>query len=179
MDPNLKHIVWAVDKRADVQRSMISLYEYVRTHRPDAQKFDDRYLLDHLIGAAFSLWRAVFLADTLREMEDIRKSQEKFLEKVITENSITFADDKLNRHWTVEFYLEGAKLRLLRAIDLCDHYKNTQLHAELVKFLRLRGTGGVDLTQYEWECAHHVLRRIFNVLSPDTPIDAPSPLLPR
>jgi hypothetical protein len=179
MEPDLKHMAWAIDQRAKIQNALLVLYSFVRSHAADAQKFDDRYLLDHLIGAAFSLWRAVFLTDTLREMEGIRQSQEKFLEKVITDNAITFADDKLHRHWTVEFYLEGAKLRLVRAIQLCDHYKQTNLHEELTKFLRLRGTGGVDLTEYEWECAHYVLRRIFNVLSPDAPIEAEIPALPR
>ena len=47
-------MLWAIDKRADVQRSMVALYEYVRSHSPDAQKFDDTYLLDHLIAAAFT-----------------------------------------------------------------------------------------------------------------------------
>jgi|HubBroStandDraft_2_1064218.scaffolds.fasta_scaffold131831_2 hypothetical protein len=179
MEPNLKYMTWAIDKRADIQHTMVALYEYVCSQPIDAQKFDDRYLLDHLIAAAFALWRAVFLADTLRGMEDIRRSQERFLEKVITENTITFADDKANRHWTVELYLEGAKLRLLRAIALCDHYKQTKLHTELMRYLRLRGTGGVDLTQYEWECAHHVLRRIFAELSPATALDTSPPSLPR
>jgi hypothetical protein len=33
------------------------------------------YILDHLIAAAFSLWRAVFLSETDREMGEIYKSQ--------------------------------------------------------------------------------------------------------
>jgi hypothetical protein len=179
MEQNLKQMEWAIDKRADVQRSMVALYEYVRSFKPNAQKFDDTYLLDHLIAASFNLWRAAFLTDTKREMEDIRESQEAFLEKVITENSIGFSDDKRHRHWTVEFYLEGAKLRLLRAIQLCDHYKKTNLHEKLLPFLRLRGTGEVELTQWEWECAHYALKCIFNVLSPNKPLDARVPTLPR
>ena len=179
MEPNLEHMAWAVDKRAYVQHTMVALYEYVRSHTPDAQQFDDRYLLDHLIAAAFNLWRAAFLTETSREMGDIRKSQQAFLEKVITENAIGFSDDKKHRHWTVEYYLEGAKLRLLRAVQLCDHYKRTNFHGELLQFLRLRGTGGADLTQYEWECAHYVLRRIFNVLSAEAALEAVVPSLPR
>lgn len=66
-----------------------------------------------------------------RQQDAIRESQEKFLEKTITDNSITFNDDKLNRHWTVEYYLENAKLRLSRSIEMCDHYKKTTLHASL------------------------------------------------
>jgi hypothetical protein len=52
-----------------------------------------RYLLDLLIGAAFSLGRAVFLAETVRDV----LSQEEFLRKVITDKAITSADDRDNR----------------------------------------------------------------------------------
>ena len=138
----------------------------------------DKYLFDHLVGAAFSLWRAAFLAETMREEQDIHQSQEQFLEKVIADNMITFTDDKLNRHWTVEYYLENAKLRLMRAIELSDHYKKTKLHEALTSFLRLRGTQGVELTEYEWECAHYVLRNIFRVLAPDSNLKIVKPGLP-
>jgi hypothetical protein len=120
-----------------------------------------------------------FLAETLRRPEEIRQSQEKFLEKVITDNSITFSDDKLSRHWTVEYYLENAKLRLGRSIEMCDHYKETKFHGELLPFLRLRGTHGIDLTEHEWECAHYVLRSILKILWPQTQIQAKKPILPR
>jgi len=178
MEPNLKHMAWAIDQRAAIQRTLLALYEFVHTHQSADLRFFDKILLDHLIGAAFSLWRAAFLAETLRKDEDIRDSQEKFLEKVITDNAITFNDDKLNRHWTVEYYLENAKLRLGRAIELSDHYKSTHLHGALLPFLRLRGTEGVELTQWEWESAHYVLRAIFNVISPDKLIEAKVPSLP-
>jgi hypothetical protein len=61
-------------------------------------------LLELLIGAAFSLWRAVFLAETVRDVVQIHESEEGFLLKVITHNAVTFADDQSNRHWTVEYY---------------------------------------------------------------------------
>lgn len=172
MEPNLEHMAWAIEQRAEIQRTLLALYEFVHSYKLDALKIEDTYLLDNLIGAAFSLWRAAFLADTLRQQDAIRESQEKFLEKVITDNSITFNDDKLNRHWTVEYYLENAKLRLGRSIEMCDHYKKTKLQGNLLQFLRLRGTSAIDLTQYEWECTHYVLRSIFKVLSPAAKIEA-------
>jgi hypothetical protein len=77
-------------------------YKFVRDYPPRKLDHDARYLLDLLIGAAFSLWRAVFLAETVRDVVEIHRSQETFLQKVITDNAINFADDRDNRAWTVE-----------------------------------------------------------------------------
>jgi hypothetical protein len=178
-DPHLEHMAWAIEQRAEIQRTLLALYEFVHLHPVADLQMEERYLLDHLIGAAFSLWRAAFLAETLRQQEKIHESQEKFLEKVITDNAITFNDDKLNRHWTVEYYLENAKLRLARAIGFSDHYKHTELHDTLIRHLRLRGTDGIDLTQWEWESAHYVLRAIFKIIAPEAQIELTIPPLPR
>jgi hypothetical protein len=172
--PNEEHLAWAIDQRAAVQHTLRALYGFVR-HHPPPLDLDTRYLLDHLIGAAFSLWRAVFLADDIR----IHESQEKFLEKVITDNAISFADDKANRHWTVEYYLENAKFRLARAITYADNYKSTRLTEPLMWFLRLRSTLGAELTRYEWESAHYALRQLFKVIAPDDALEAEKPTLPK
>jgi hypothetical protein len=110
--PDPRHLAWAIEQRAEIQRTLLALYEFVRCHPASAIDTWDKYLLDSLVGAAFSLWRAAFLAETLREDAKIHESQEAFLEKLITDNSITFGDDKINRHWTVGYYLENAKYRL-------------------------------------------------------------------
>ena len=179
--PDEEHLVWAIDQRAEVQRTLLMLYRFVRDNLPERLDFDIRYLLDLLIGAAFSLWRAVFLAETFRDIVQIHKSQEAFLEKVITDNAITFADDKANRDWTVEYYLENTKFRLERAISYADHHKNLKLTGELMRFLRLKGTLGAELTRYEWESAHYVLRALFKVIAPDTELIAtpPTPSQPK
>ena len=99
----------------------------------------------------------------------------------ITDNAITFADDKANRDWTVEYYLENTKFRLERAISYADHHKNLKLTGELMRFLRLKGTLGAELTRYEWESAHYVLRALFKVIAPDTELIAtpPTPSQPK
>lgn len=99
-----------------------------------------------MIAAAFSLWRAVFLAEAFRDIETIHRSQEAFLEKLITDNAIGFSDDKVNRHWTVEYYLENAKLRLGRIAQFADHHLGIKVAQEVIQNLRLRGTMGIDLT---------------------------------
>jgi hypothetical protein len=124
--PDIEHLRWAVNQRAEIQHTLLALYEYVRRTHSKAGYADTKvYLLDHLIGAAFSLWRAVFLAETYRTDEGIRESQETFLAKVISDNSITFGDDKINRAWTVGYYLDDAKLRIERASAYADHNLKT------------------------------------------------------
>jgi hypothetical protein len=76
----------------------------------------------------------------VRDVTQIHQGQEEFLRKVITEIAITLADDRDNRAWTIEYYLENAKYRLARAIGYADAKKGLKLSHELMPFLRLRDT---------------------------------------
>ncbi len=183
--PDLEHLAWAIDQRAEIQRTLLALYEFVRHHRPP-RGTEENYVLGYLTGAAFSLWRAVFLAETFRDDASVHASQEKFLEKVITDNAIGFSDDKQNRHWTVGYYLENAKFRLSEATMYVENHArafnlddNPQLLAKLMPFLRLTGTMGVDLTRYEWESAYYALRFLFKFVEPNTPMEAKPPEAPK
>ena len=177
--PDFDHLKWSIDKRADVQRTLLALYTYVRCRPAENVKPIDIDLLDDLIGAAFSLWRAVFLVDTLREDTTVHDSQEQFLAKVISDNSITFADDKINRHWTVGYYLENAKLRLRQTLSYVDDRKSTTLQTRLGPSLHFRGTENVRLTQYEWECLHHVLGEVLLILHPTSDYQPVRPQMPK
>jgi hypothetical protein len=176
--PDPRHLAWAIEQRAEIQRTLLALYEFIRNHPPDKIDMWDKYLLDACVGAAFSLWRAAFLAETLREEAGVHASQEAFLERLISDNTIGFADDKSNRDWTVGYYLENAKYRLANAINLSDHYKKTSLNKDLMPFLRLRGSIDVDLTEYEWESLHFVTRAIFKEIAPDLKLTPVKPNLP-
>jgi hypothetical protein len=175
-----EHLAWAIDQRAEVQRTLLGLYEFVSRNPVEGiPTVPDQYILNHLIGAAFSLWRAVFLADTFRDHVTIHRDQKAFLEKVISDNAITFADDKNNRHWTVDYYLENAKFRIAQASTMSDHYNKTKTHADVMQFLRIKGTMGVELTRYEWESAHYALRVMLKVLDPSTKLEARKPEAPK
>ena len=56
--PDEEHLAWAIEQRTDVQRTLLELYKFVRNNSPDDLEFDTRYLLEHLIGTAFSLGNA-------------------------------------------------------------------------------------------------------------------------
>jgi hypothetical protein len=178
--PDIEHLRWAVDQRAEIQRTLLALYEYVRSNSPKSSYAEPRvYVLDHLIGAAFSLWRAVFLAETFRTDESIHQSQEAFLAKVISDNSITFGDDKINRAWTVGYYLDDAKLRIERASAYADYHLKTDSRRNVMQYLRLRGTRGVPLTEWEWESAHFALRWLLVALDPNSKAKPIAPNAPR
>lgn len=180
MPPDIEHLKWAIEQRAEVQHTLLALYSFTSRRQGDHLDTFERRLLDSLIGAAFSLWRAVFLAETSREIVEIHESQVAFLEKVVSDNAITYTDDKNNRAWSVEYYLENAKFRLTQAVFQLDHVnKSNELTKNLNPFLRLRGTLGAELTRYEWEAAHYVLRHLLRVLDPTTKLAANPPSAPK
>src|SRR3954469_21549169 len=86
-------------------------------HRGDVG--DDLRRWQLALGAAFSLWRAVFLAwpDDLARTFDVTKPDSLvFLRKVIDTNAIAFSDDVTARHWASGYYLNNARYRLERLL---------------------------------------------------------------
>ena len=183
--PDLEHLAWAIDQRAEIQRTLLALYEFVRHRRPP-RRTEENYVLGYLIRAAFSLWRAVFLAETFRDDTEIYTSQEKFLEKVITDNAIGFSDDKkigigrLGTIWrTRNFVCQRPTVYIENHARAFNLNENPGVVAKVMPFLRLTGTMGVELTRYEWESAHYALRLLFKIIEPDAPIQAQLPNAPK
>jgi hypothetical protein len=176
---DIEHLCWAVEQRAEIQRTLLALLEYVRGHKQTAADFVPNYLVNHLIGAAFSLWRAVFLAETYRTEESIRDKQEAFLTKVVSDNAITFGDDKMNRDWTFGYYVDDAKLRIERASSFADHHLKSDTRRLILPKLRLVGFRGVPLTEFEWESTHYGLRLLLGKLDPSTKVKPVEPQGPR
>jgi hypothetical protein len=176
--PDLEHLEWAIDQRAKIQHTLLALYKFVRDNSPDQLDLVKRSLLDDLIAAAFSLWRAVFLAESNREWTSIHKGQEDFLARVITNNAINYLDDKRNRAWTVSYYLENAKHRLRSAHHNADHHMPQETLSRVPPLLNVKGTDKASLTRYEWESVHMALRIILKILYPHLTLPVESPALP-
>lgn len=175
---DVKHLAWAIEHRAEIQRTLLALYELSFGLDSDPFKLT---LFNDLVGAAFSLWRAVFLADKSRNYGEVHESATEFLERVVTTNAITFGDDRASSAWSVGYYLDNAKLRLDSA---CKYSRANQSHPSLEQVEPLLGTVGyhdVSMTQYEWEAAHTALRIMFYVLYPECslPIKQPTPREPQ
>jgi hypothetical protein len=61
------HYEWAIEQRAKIQHTLLALYKQVLKTNPKQTDWTLTYLMGHLISASFSLWRAVFLAENVRD----------------------------------------------------------------------------------------------------------------
>jgi hypothetical protein len=104
---------WLIESRHKVQRLMADLYNFSKQHPALAERENsDRLVYGHLVAIAFSLWRAAFLADKSRDWSDVFPNLEKALEKLITDNSFLYPDEKASGSWSVTYYLQNARLRI-------------------------------------------------------------------
>jgi hypothetical protein len=157
------HLVWIVEARSSIQHLLLSQFLYARNReRIDST---DQAIFDHLVGAAFSLWRAVFLSDTPRSLDVQAAALERFLESVVRDNAITYQDDKINNAWTVGYYLTNARLRLIAAAKLKREWK-LEVIPGLIRVLE-GGTGeDKNETQVEWLWTYVTLGNIFKEINP-------------
>jgi hypothetical protein len=173
-----EHLEWAIDRRAEIQHTLLALWEFIVRNSPDHEEWVDDYLFDDLVAAGFSLWRAVFLADLSADLKIVHKHQEEFLARLLTTNAIGFADDYKNRGWTVSYYLENAKRRLETAHSIANKYKPHASLEQVPRLIQLKPRDDVRITRYAWECLHRALRIILKVLDPACDLSITDPQLP-
>jgi hypothetical protein len=65
-----------------------------------------------LLGAAFSLWRAVFLANPARKWDNVYEQAVSFFRTLIEDNIINYPQDKNMSAYSVGYYVNNAKHRL-------------------------------------------------------------------
>jgi hypothetical protein len=108
--PTPEHLEWMIEGRAKNQSTALKLYELFQHDAKTLKGYSFR--LQELAGVAFSLWRAVFLADREGTVAEKNSDAKLFLGKMLTDNAITFAQDRASREWTFNYYLDNALLRL-------------------------------------------------------------------
>jgi hypothetical protein len=181
LEPDLHHLEWAIDQRAKIQHTLLKLYQFLQTYNPDMQSPNSPWVrtsaLDDLIAAGFSLWRAAFLAGSLRQLENIQEAQKQFLERVVTINAITFSDDKQNDAWTFGYYILNAMYRLLASQRNLEMFLSEEDKALLARLLRIRATGNRAHNRHQWESLHAVLRIFYKIVTGDQ-ILTPEPPAP-
>jgi hypothetical protein len=101
---------WLVEQRCEIQRTSVRLLKLMKENDLANHECSDAALL--MVGAAFSLWRAIFLAHINRTRErNVGKAKE-FLEKFVRQNAITFPDDLKFQLWSFGYYLNNCRYRL-------------------------------------------------------------------
>jgi hypothetical protein len=108
-------IEWQIDRRARIQRLLFDLLSFLKEHSEFPQEGDNAwYPMTRMVNAAFSLWRSAFLTDVKRERRRIYEHTIEFIEKVLTSNAITFADDHRLCELSVGYYNSNARYRIER-----------------------------------------------------------------
>ena len=128
-DEHVRHYAWLIRGRFEIQKVHNELYRFLLESK--AKNFFPHdeclnatpwRLFSLLLGASFALWRAVPLIDHVAPGEttivDALDDAKKFLENLLEDNAINYAQDKRAAHWTVRYYLNSARLRLLEASRL-------------------------------------------------------------
>lgn len=113
------HMQWLVANRSLNQVSALKLHNLLTKH--ESQWGSDTKLLyasQSMVGASFSLWRAVFLGDKTGDPAHVVRHSIEFLGSMILDNAITYAVDKKNNEWTFNYYVESSRLRLVYLIAL-------------------------------------------------------------
>ena len=119
---SLDHLAWAIESRARNQRSSLRLLGLFRKYEHFWKTQDLSKATQDLIGVAFSLWRAAFLADKVAKREEVFAHGVDFLGKIIDSNSISFATDKASNEWTFNYYAKNARLSLTLIADNWDGF---------------------------------------------------------
>ena len=112
------HLTWLIDKRSDNQKASLDLYKIITKHRDKIRGDDDlETITETLVAYAFSLWRAVFLADVAEISDNVIEDATDFLTKLLAHNAIGYQQDRGARHWAFVYYVNNADFRMKWLVD--------------------------------------------------------------
>lgn len=167
---NFKDYTWLVESRSKVQHLLLELYRFLKDNRSTLeQRGFERSVFGLLVGAAFSLWRAAFLANAERSWPDILKKAEDLLQIVVEDNAISYLQEKKTEDWMVGYYLNNARYRLARVrskfAEVIDASQMAQI-AEFSEFDGVQKPGGIDETDPKdaWSKTYNALHRAVEFL---------------
>ena len=109
-----EHLKWLVESRTANQNAALKLFTLFEMYpeRINGRTFSTKAQI--MVAACFSLWRAAFLADKTGKRQAVIGDAKAFLGKMLTDNAITYAQDRNAREWTFNYYMNNAKAYLLR-----------------------------------------------------------------
>ena len=158
---------WLVKARASNQEALLRLYRLAKGNSEKLQCDEmGRSLFTLLIGAGFSLWRAAFLGDALREWTRIIGDATQLLERLIRDNAVAYPQDRETREWMAGYYLNNAQWRLLiawRQLKLHGHRGSMPVALRRVKKYEDRGMEQESPIEL-WDTSHAALGELLGVL---------------
>ena len=107
-----KHFNWLIESRHRNQTCSLQLRLLLREYEKKWKTKKYSVAAQELVSVSFSLWRAVFLAEKTGNRAAVFDDGLKFLERVIEDNSIAYAQDKQMREWSFNYYTKAARFSL-------------------------------------------------------------------
>lgn len=124
-----EHFQWLVENRHRNQMCALQLRLLLRDHEKTWKTGRYSYAAQELVSVSFSLWRAVFLAEKTGKRSAVFNDGLSFLERVIEDNSIAYAQDKAMREWSFNYYTKAARFSLEYLHRLYPTASPSYLHA--------------------------------------------------
>ena len=139
------HLEWLIRSRESNQQSTLQLHKLIHAH---FEKIKGKKTLSvkaqALATVCFSLWRAAFLADKTGTHAATVRDVQAFLGKMLTDNAITYPQDRASREWTFNYSVEAARNGLLA---LAKHWPEVSSTLSVVKKI----TKGTTAAGRRWD----------------------------
>ena len=149
---------WLVSERGRIQELSLRLLSLMKSRQATIfahAVYMEAVLL--MIGAAFSLWRAVFLAHSNQTTGINFEAGQQLIEKVVRHNMISYFDDVALQTWSFGFYLNNCRFRLQQM--------PSSLDLGISSLSWLNATLPIDSpAQLEWTKHFEALEEAFNAL---------------
>lgn len=120
---------WVIPRRHKSQELLLAVYKYLQDNPGLKDQPWRRDIFGLIVGASFSLWRAVFLAMPRRAWEGpkgILAGAKELLDKLLDNNALLYSDEKRIEGWSVGYYLNNAYYRIESARQRLSPYKETE-----------------------------------------------------
>jgi hypothetical protein len=137
-------LAWLVRNRNAVQVHLLKLHARMES-ATNAGTTGESDLLLLILGASFSLWRAVFLVQKVRPRPSMYAAAAKFLTTLLRDNAINYKQDLDSQAWTAGYYLNNAASRLRNVFKALDVSPSVNQHHR-VYIDRWVEMGGLELT---------------------------------
>jgi hypothetical protein len=161
-------LTWLVAQRSRNQDLLLELCLFGRS-QADQLLVDDRArtVFHLLVGAAFSLWRAVFLAERNTDTKVLLDQSQLFLETLVADNAIGYYQDKKLQAWSAGYYLNNAYYRVQEVIELLRD-EGALGGAQLPEFARFEEQVQRSMVSTDrrsaWEAAHDAASGVLTIL---------------
>jgi len=161
---------WLVPARNNIQRELLRLQQIIgappakkergELYTPDPPK--NWEILGYLLGAGFSLWRAVFQSGHKLETRENFGAGQIFLDEIVRNNAAMYLTE-LNS-WSLGYYVNNARFRLVDAFERSpsELKTNSDLKSRVDKLHGALNTLEQSLSSSEWENCFHALRLLID-----------------